>query len=337
MNKTISVVIPAYNVEQYIEKCLDSVLCQTYRDLEVIVVDDGSTDNTAQLIKKYTSDKRVKYINQENAGVSAARNNGMNAASGEYLAFVDSDDYLENTMYEKLYAALLKTDVDVAVCNYSLVYESHTDYEYANTENDEVDISMPEYFYKYCACDKPNNYIWTRLYKTGTVRKSGIRFENHKLGDDTLFNFKLLPFLKRISYVSGGYYNYFQRPGSNVYTVAAKNNLARVYADSFQSLINHYKMNGFTNYLEAMPVHAYTRLRSIFFYSRLANVGDGEIIRNIRDGFHEREIVDCLNRTATVDKYVEANDLSAEEATKIKRIMTTAVNKPELLYGVAFP
>ena len=337
MNKMISVVIPAYNVEQYIEKCMDSVLCQTYRDLEVIVVDDGSTDNSAKLIEKYISDKRVKYINQENAGVSAARNNGIKASTGEFLTFVDSDDYLELDMYEKLYSALSETDADVAVCDYNLIYDDHIDYNYSKISDETVKVSSPDYFFKYCACDKPNNYIWTRLYKSSIVKKSGVFFENYKLADDTLFNFKLIPWLIKIAHISSGSYNYLQRPNSNVYTVAVKNNLAKIYADTFQGLIDYYAMNGFSDYLEAMPIHAYTRLRSVVFYSRLAKLSESEIIHSIKDGFHKREITDYLRKTAAVDKYAALNGLSVAEATEIKRIMMAAADKPELLHGVIFP
>ncbi|MDR2732782.1 MAG: glycosyltransferase, partial [Fibromonadaceae bacterium] len=191
MKNLISVIIPAYNVETYIGKCLDSVLSQEYGDLEVIVIDDGSTDNTSNIIANYATDSRLKLIEQKNSGVSAARNSGIDAATGDYLAFVDSDDYLEPGMYKKLIADLNESQADIAVCDYNLIYEEHTVAKYSNMKDETVDISenVPAYFYKYCACQRPNNYIWTRLYRTEAVKVSGIRFEHFKLGDDTLFNF----------------------------------------------------------------------------------------------------------------------------------------------------
>ena len=335
MNNIISVIIPAYNVGEYIDKCLHSVLSQTYTNLEVIVVNDGSTDDTAGLIKKHENDNRLRLIEQQNAGVSAARNTGIAAATGAYIAFVDSDDYLEPDMYERLCTALEKEKADVAVCDYNLIYHDHTDFNYSTMCNETVDITDPSfYFYKYCACPKPNNYIWTRLYKTEIIKKSGVLFEPFKLGDDTLFNFKLLPHIKRAAHISGALYHYLQRLNSNVYTAARRWNLARVYADSFESLVNYYRENSFSRFLAPMPIHAYTRLRSVFFYSRLAGISDDNIAENIAEGFNGRAIALYLRDASKVDPYAEINGFSVEKSDKIKRIMLMASENPMGLAGV---
>jgi glycosyltransferase involved in cell wall biosynthesis len=297
MHDLISVVIPCYNVEKHVAKCIESVLGQTYRKLEVIVVNDGSTDGTADILKRYLSDGRFRYTERTNAGVSAARNAGIDAAEGEYLAFADSDDYLEPEMYEKLRDALTRTDADTAVCDYNVVYEGgRADRRYSRMRDETADIcgDVYGYFAKNCARPRPNNYIWTRLYKTELVKRSGVRFENHRLGDDTLFNFKLLPHLRRVAFVSGGLYNYFQRSDSNVYTVANRANLAEVYADTFDALAEYYGENGREAFLEVLPIHAFTRLRSVFFYSRLAGMGEDAILESVRTGFRGREIAKYL-------------------------------------------
>ncbi|MCL2204075.1 MAG: glycosyltransferase [Defluviitaleaceae bacterium] len=296
MKNKISVVIPCYNVEKYIVKCLESVLAQTYSNLEVIVVNDGSTDATASLVERFVPDSRVKFINQANAGVSAARNAGMAAATGELLAFVDSDDYLELSMYEKLLLTMTEANADMAVCNYNLVYDDHVDMQYSKMERQIVDVweDVYSYFARFCACPRPNNYIWTRLYKTEMVKKSGIVFEQYKLGDDTLFNFKLLPHISRVAFTPEGMYNYFQRSNSNVYTVANKGNLARIYADTFEALESYWRGSGFDEWLPVLSLHAASRLRSVFFYSRLAGQHDEEITRNVMEGFQGRSIADYL-------------------------------------------
>ena len=337
MREKISVIIPAYNVDKYIEKCLRTVLSQTYKELEVLVINDGSTDETENLIKLFTADKRLKLINQGNAGVTAARNNGINAATGEFLAFVDSDDWLEPDMYEKLFEVMTDSNADVAVCDYNLVYDDHIKEKYSNMRDEIVDIKPIDYFFNYCCCQKPNNYVWTRLYKTDTIKKSNVRFENFKLGDDTLFNFKLLPFINRVVNTSEAKYNYLQRLNSNVYTVAKKGNLAAVYADTFDALVSHYKLNKFSEYLKAMPIHAYTRLRSIIFYSRLAGLSEADIFKSIQDGFYGREIVDYLLDTSLVETYVRSNAFPVEKIDEIKRVMIAAVNSPNELSGVVIP
>jgi len=295
-NKKISIVIPAYNVENYIDKCLGSVTSQTYTNLEIIVVNDGSTDNTHSIIKKYISDKRIVYINQKNSGVSAARNAGIDASTGELIAFVDSDDYVEPDMYELLYTSMTETSADMAVCNYNLVYDNRVENQYSKMSKRAVDIQSDiyGYFATHCARPQPNNYIWTRLYKTAIIKNSGIRFEDFKLGDDTLFNFKLLPNLNKASFIPNGLYNYYQRINSNVYTAAYKHNLAKVYADAFDSLENYWRENNFTEWISVLPIHAATRLRSVFFYSRLAGMNENEITQNIINGFSDRSIVAYL-------------------------------------------
>ena len=336
MKDKISVIIPCYNVDKYIEKCLESVLSQTYDDLEVIAVNDGSTDGTADLILKYKSDFRLRFIDKKNAGVTAARNTGIEAASGDYIAFVDSDDWLESDMYERLHTALTENDADVAVCDYNLVYDDRTVRCYSGMKNEVIEVKPKDYYFKYCSCPKPNNYVWTRLYKTEIIKKTGVRFENFKLGDDTLFNFKLLPHLSRVVNISGAGYNYLQRENSNVYTVATKDNLAKVYADTFEELVSYYEANGFEDFLKAMPVHAYTRLRSVIFYSRLANMSESEIVKSIITGFQDRKIADYLREISGVDDYVKINGFSNEASRQIKQIMHNAADNPNELAGVVF-
>lgn len=294
-DKLISVIIPCYNVDKWVKKCLDSVLAQTYKEIEVIVIDDGSTDDTADILASYT-DSRLRIITQKNKGVSMARNNGITYASGEFLTFVDSDDWLEPQMYEKLYSALASNDADMAVCNYNLVYDDHIVDQYSKSRNETVNISddVYSYFCNYCVCNKPNNYIWTRLYKTDIVKKSEVVFEDYKIADDTLFNFKLLPHINRVTWIPYAGYCYFQRVNSNVYTVAKKNNLAKVYADTFDALANYYEKNNFNEFTEVLPIHAFSRLRSVFFYSRLAGLDEDSINSNIKTGFSSRKIYDYL-------------------------------------------
>ena len=113
----ISVIVPVYNCEKYIGKCIESILNQTFKDLELILIDDGSADESGKICDEYKiQDKRVKVIHEKNSGVSIARNVGINVAKGKYIGFVDSDDYLAPDMYESLYENLMKSHADVAIC-----------------------------------------------------------------------------------------------------------------------------------------------------------------------------------------------------------------------------
>ena len=204
-------------------------------------------------------------------------------------------------MYEKLHTALITNEADMAVCNFNLVYDDHTDYCYSNMRNETINIYDNVYYYfcNYCACPKPNNYIWSRLYNTKLLKNSGIKFEHYRLGADTLFNFKLLPHLKRISFINEGLYNYIQRNNSSVYTAAKISNIATVYANGFDSLANYYESNGFDEFLAVLPIHAFTRLRSTFFYSGLAGIDKDTIALNIQKSFSGRKIADYLTGVGT--------------------------------------
>ena len=130
----ISVIVPVYNVEQYLEKCVDSIIRQTYKQLEIILVDDGSTDSSGQICDLYKEkDNRIVVIHKKNGGLSDARNVGIDIASGELLAFVDSDDWIDDDMYEVLYQSLIKHDADIAECSYRNICIGHIDEETANT------------------------------------------------------------------------------------------------------------------------------------------------------------------------------------------------------------
>ena len=299
MEKLISVIIPCYNSEKHIRKCIDSVLSQNYRSLEVIIIDDGSTDNTAAMLDAYAqSDRRVVLLHQPNAGAGAAINTAIGLVRGELMAFVDHDDWLEPSMYERLYAAMTEADADMAVSNFNLVYADRVEERYSNTNSRDESAKIYDdvygYFARYCACPKPNNYTWSRLYKSDTIINSDVRFENLRLGADTLFNFKLLPLIKRVAFISDGLYNYVQHTESIVHKAAAMSDIAVVYADGFEALADYYAEKGFDEFLEVLPIHAFTRLRSVFFYSRLAGMREDAIAESVINGFKGRKIYDYL-------------------------------------------
>ena len=129
--KLVSVIIPAYNIEDYIGRCLDSIISQTYKNLEIIVVDDGSRDYTGEILDNYAKkDRRIKVIHKENGGVSSARNKGIEAAEGDYIGFIDGDDLIEPGMYKTLVDLLEEENADIAHCGYQMVFPDRVDYYY---------------------------------------------------------------------------------------------------------------------------------------------------------------------------------------------------------------
>ena len=160
-NELISIIVPVYNVEQYLEKCVCSIINQTYKNLEIILVDDGATDSSGNMCDELAkSDNRIKVYHKENGGLSDARNYGVERATGEYIGFVDSDDYIDSEMYEKLYEAIKKEDVDVAECNFRFIYSNritnYTDDKYY------LVLNKDEYTKEYVTMNRIFGAAWTR-------------------------------------------------------------------------------------------------------------------------------------------------------------------------------
>ena len=135
----ISVIVPVYKVEKYLRQCIESIQRQTYSDLEIILVDDGSPDGCPAICDEYArNDKRIKVLHQENGGLSVARNVGLDIAKGEYIAFVDSDDYIKENMYEMLYNKIVMEDADLIICSYDKVDENNNKIDNYSPLQDEV-------------------------------------------------------------------------------------------------------------------------------------------------------------------------------------------------------
>ena len=161
MNQTISVIVPVYNVEKYLSQCADSILSQDYSDLEVIFIDDGSTDASGQICDQYAEkDPRVRVIHQKNGGAAAAKNAGLRMASGKYLSFVDSDDYLEPNVYGGLVRTLLDTGADVVQGSFREIYRNRAEEQRVSEET----LEGYEYLLRF-----PKDFscalLWNKLYR----------------------------------------------------------------------------------------------------------------------------------------------------------------------------
>ncbi len=201
----VSVIVPVYNVEKYIKKCLDSLVNQTLDGVEIIVINDGSPDNSQKIIDEYTKKyKNVKSYIKENGGLSDARNYGIKKATGEYISFVDSDDYIKKDMLEKMYNYAIKEDLDVVVCDSINVYDNGSEIliksnnNYSDNDVRNYIISPP------MAC--------TRLFKKTIFDK--IQFKKNIYYEDLEMTPKVVNITDKIGFVSEGLYYYVQRDGS---------------------------------------------------------------------------------------------------------------------------
>ncbi len=182
----ISVIIAAYNASRYLEKCLSSVLGQTYRELEIIAVNDGSTDKTLEIMEHFAAnDSRVKVISQENRGASAARNLGISAANGELITFVDADDWLNEEHIERLTRGMTKSEADCCVCGYRLEFPDGSTCDIAP---EELLISAGQAVEDMLFPNKFQGFLWNKLFKASIIRDNNIRLdESLHYMEDLLF------------------------------------------------------------------------------------------------------------------------------------------------------
>jgi glycosyltransferase involved in cell wall biosynthesis len=219
----ISIIVPIYNAEKYLRRCVDSILSQTFTSFECILVDDGSTDNSPQICDEYAArDSRIAVIHTENKGSSAARNTGLDYASGAWIGFVDIDDWCEPGMYQFLYDNAVKNDADVSVCEFRRIYEdsgnlyerneaaqneNHKEILYDNQPDDAIDAMF--------FAPGINTTVWNKLIKSECIRRFHIRFDPAvQYCEDVLFVYSILKNVSRVFYSSSIYYNYLIRKTS---------------------------------------------------------------------------------------------------------------------------
>ena len=251
MNATISVIVPVYRVEDYLPRCLDSILEQDYRDLEVILIDDGSPDGCGSICDAYAArDSRIRVIHQENGGAAAAKNSGLKIATGKYLAFADSDDYLEPGAYSHMLRLMEQYDADVVQCAFRDVYRNRCEDVIFAPER--IRMKAEDYLIRYTGPDWSCPLLWDKLYKRELF--DGILFETgHKI-DDEYFTYQGIMNAKTVLRDSRIVYNYRRRASGVMLSPQSREKIAfdrvdflskrrALVADRFPSLraeFNHH-------------------------------------------------------------------------------------------------
>jgi len=217
MNNKVSVIIPAYNSEETIEKCIDSITSQTYSDLEIIVVNDGSQDDTKSIVKRISSkDHRVKLISIPNGGVSHARNVGIDNATGEYITFVDSDDTIDKEMYQSLMELFQRYNADIVHCSYKTVHINGSVVPVGGTGK--IVAQASDEAIEYLISGKLfGSGLWNKIFKKELF--TGVNLdEKIKFNEDYLLNFELFEKASYIVYLDSPFYNYVQVELSSTHT-----------------------------------------------------------------------------------------------------------------------
>lgn len=213
----ISIIIPIYNTGKYLHKCIKSILSQTLTNFELILVDDGSSDDSGVICDEYAKlDNRVKVIHKENEGVSIARNTGINIAQGEYIGFIDSDDWIEYDMYEKLYKLAIENECDIVMCDTVTKYDDKPDEEDTIIRLPNDILLAKKDIYPELLCEFAGSACRC-IYKNEIIKANNIIFPpNIPLSEDRIFNILSMGYAQKIYYTKTPFYNRYIRKGSAV-------------------------------------------------------------------------------------------------------------------------
>lgn len=212
-NKLVSIILPIYNVEKYLEKCVCSILNQDYNNLEVILVNDGSTDKSLEICERLQKkDNRIKIINQKNLGVSAARNNGFYYSKGDYICFIDSDDIIEIDMVSTLVKLLQENECEVANCNIHIIEKDKTERNFYTNKN--IKIYNSSELKKYFLLGKVSHACWDKMYKREVLEK--VNFVLNSTSEDRYFCWKLYKTINKMVVTSKVGYHYIRKNENSI-------------------------------------------------------------------------------------------------------------------------
>ncbi|MCE2196182.1 glycosyltransferase family 2 protein [Streptococcus thermophilus] len=279
MKELVSIIVPVYNIEKYIEKCITSLRKQSYTNLEIILVNDGSTDNSRNICKYFEAiDDRVTVLDKINGGLSDARNYGIAHSKGEYIVFVDGDDTVELEFVFELHKSITTHKSDISVCSFNLVDESFRKYgeEILNLSEGEADGKklllevLTSYGYKYVVA-------WNKMYKREIF--DVLSFEKNKIYEDEYINYKLFWFFNKVSIVKKPLYNYVQRPGS---IISSNMTISKIFMkQEVQKLrIEFYKDKDIVLLNRAKQMYCNWLINCVRDYSKLLSNEDYRMFQN---------------------------------------------------------
>lgn len=270
MNDLISIIVPIYKVEDYLEKCIKSILNQTYKNIEIILVDDGSPDGCGKICDDYAKkDERIKVIHKRNGGVSEARNYGIDIATGRYILFVDSDDFVDENMCETLIKESKKNDSDIVIGNFYAVRKNNCHINEMSLTDNSVSLTNLEMIKIFFLQWHPETFVvWNKLYKKELFdNKKNIRFPVGKIHEDIYILYKLYYIANKITVINKPLYYNVQRAGSIMNSFSDKNIVA--YIECIKEFYDFAKNKG--KNIKYMVQITSLRLYFVCLYSSLEN------------------------------------------------------------------
>lgn len=333
----ISFIIPVYNSELYLRRCLDSVFSQTEADFQAILIDDGSTDKSGDICKEYAShDSRFSYHYQENKWVAAARNIGLKYAKNcEYISFIDSDDYIQPDYIERLYLSAKDSGADILSFGYQRNTEGKVECEVPKDKIVEPTCNtVLEHFCSDWLHTPRQNYVWSKLFKQEFLNETGCTFTaSLRAAEDRNFLYKILYKSKRTVYVSASPYFYFQHNESMTRSsVSSSVTFFKGYLDSYSDIIRYWHSKEFYTFDSIKPIILYHALQSALFNSARA-LGDKKLALDVADlafmGFPIDEEFEANKLSHAISVYADFCKLSKTEQIEIKQFASSLIKRSE--------
>lgn len=268
MKKLVSIIVPVYNVEQYLDKCIESIVTQSYINLEIILVDDGSKDKSGEICDIWAKkDRRIKVIHKKNGGLSDARNKGLDIVTGDIISFVDSDDYVSEYFYEKLINIMEQTNSDIVECEFKKFNENEI-VDYTNKDTIEfISFNTEDAIKNLILNCRLSTTVWNKIYKTNVIKR--LKFRVGKTNEDDFYTYLAFNNAKKITKVQDELYYYLQRPESIMGKVYKLNRLDEIEA-KYERL--KYIERNYKNLV--LIAKQDTILGSLYAYQRLLKDGE---------------------------------------------------------------
>jgi glycosyltransferase involved in cell wall biosynthesis len=277
MSDLISIIVPVYNMERYLGRCVSSIVNQTYEKLEIILVDDGSTDSSPQMCEDYAKkDDRIKVVHKENGGLSDARNAGLKIATGDYIGYVDSDDWIEPDMYERMVNACIDNNAEMALCRYFREYDDKT----IDDGTDRVEILGRDEILRIYITDKEGfmvyNSVWSKLFKRELVE--GVIFPKGQNSEDIMYTTRAFCKLDKAVYIDACLYHYVIDRKDSIMNVAKTE---RMFKDELPFWREHIKCIRDNVSASMADLAAYYYYRRLLFY--YIDTKDNRIVELIKN------------------------------------------------------
>ena len=329
MKDLISVIVPVYNVEEYIRECLDSIINQTYKKLEIILVDDGSTDKSGEICEEYRAkDNRIKVIHQENAGLSDARNAGIEIAVGNYIQFIDSDDYIDDDMIETLYNLIIENDADISMCSNYILKDGIKSCECSNKK---YIYDRREALKEILIDETVRSYSWNKLAKKELFDE--IRFPSKRVFEDVLTTPKLFEKSNKVVFLDTPKYYYRQRNGSILNKQTKQLRLQYINAAMEINQFIKEKEPSLENYCAYNVAHITIKTFNDIGFFSMYDLLDEEIIKNLyeetRKIFENKEYEKLIVENSNYVKKLHFYYLLADKEGYIKNNKRLPVIYPE--------